>query len=132
MSKNTTQKQLWKSGDWRNTPNDKIPYNGIEISCLSTYNDNEKLLSLEVCFSDYTFSLEGVSSTISNLPTDDKWTEIPKPLLPLPNEKKVNPNFSIKGNVKIQKVTDGSYLRIHLSYGPNDYRREELGFIFKV
>ena len=130
MTKETPQKQVWESGDWKLKPNPNVPYNGIKISGLSTYNDNQQLKSVEVCFSDYTYNPKGVNSIIKKLTLADSWTIIPNPKQV--NKETTTTDFSINGKVTLEIVENSIYLKIHLYYGPKNSINEAMGFIFQV
>lgn len=128
--------KVWKSGDWKNTPLKKAPYNGIKISAVENYDSKNKFVSVNLTFKDYSLSPNGCTSVLPELTIAEQWVAIPIPVIPTsppssPPDTK-NPNFTINGKVMLESTTTGIFVRIHLHYGLEHYQREELGFILKL
>ena len=124
-------KYVWKSGDWKVHPRKNVPYNGVKIIGTPAYDTNDNFVSAEVVIKDFTFAIDGVSSTIESLTVEDDWVEIPspKPESPPSGSPPVGAKFSVKGKFKLRKSTSEVLLRVRFDYGLEGQRREELGFV---
>lgn len=69
--------QKWRSGDWRASPRQSAPYNGIEITATPAYGQDGKFVSALIEFADYTYAAAGVSRTLPALDLRQQWTDIP-------------------------------------------------------
>jgi hypothetical protein len=127
--------QIWYSGDWRNVAQKKPPYNGIKITASPAYDEKNKFVSVDVNFTDYSYSESGISSNIPDLNLSESRVVIPEvlsqPASTSDSTPEPNPDFTIKGEVALEIQTSGLYLSIKLAYGIKEHVREELGYILK-
>lgn len=129
---NDPTSQTWQSGDWSKRPNSEAPYNGIEISGLPEYDENGMLISVAVTLTDYTLNKEGVASIIPELTVFAGHVDIIAPIEQTsPPSSPLNPSsdFTIKGWVSLEPSGANVCLRIHLRYGLEHLRREEIGYV---
>lgn len=135
-------RNVWRSGDWLSTPRRTPPYNGIEITGVPYYDHEGNFASARIIFKDYTFDPRGVTSRIEHMALSDDWVSIPSPAPgspPAPSSPPGSPpdppgdfeKFTIRGSAGLLYAANAILLRIRLSYGPEELRREELGFILE-
>lgn len=141
----TSLEQKWQSGGWRDKPSSKIPYNEVEITALPAYDDNGKLISVAVTFSDYTNDPNGVTSSLPELLSSEGKVTIPvattqsdpttdsppsdSPPASSPPDSTPDDRFTIDGWVALEPQLTQVYLRVHFSFGVQPNPHEELGYI---
>lgn len=123
MSKNTNE-LTWHSGDWKKVSRKQEPYNGIEITGVPLYDDEQKFASATITVKDFTKTPNGIPSTMEDVTLADEWVNIPVPITSPPSE-----DFTVDGAVKLRLGSNEVLLRLNLAYGLKDYRRQEIGFI---
>ncbi|KQB42572.1 hypothetical protein [Flavobacterium aquidurense] len=139
---NELDKKSWYSGDWTPINNLQVPYNGLIISATPNYGPStspptpQKLTAILIDVVDYTYDPNGVSSQLTL--TKGGWNDIP-----IPEDNSVSPpqpNFKFTvsgtgnsdyGQIQLTTTSQGIYLNIQFCYGPENKKREELGFIMK-
>lgn len=125
---NNTNPWQWRSGDWKKRAASSPPYNGIQITGLPTYDTDNKLVSVEVTFLDFTQDDKGVESIIPNLSYLDGRVEIPVPV-EKSSPPQADPDFTVLGWVALETNGASFSLRIRFGYGAEYSRRDELGYI---
>ena len=129
----TTEKnvesQSWCSGEWKTIPRKNVPYNGIEIIGVPFYDDNSRFVSADIMVADYTYVKEGVQSKITALTVADSWVDIPPVLKPV-SPPVDDPDFTVKGKLKLLHGSSDILLEIEFAYGLAGQRHDEIGFVF--
>jgi len=139
-----TKQQIWHSGDWeRSGKNPNPPFNGLEISAVSTYGtitsppSPRKLFSIDLTVTDFTYDPNGVSSTITISKTG-VWCAIPIPMDNTVSPPTLNSKFTVTsisgggpGMVRIDATPSGTFLNIQFRYGLEHMTREEIGYIMR-
>ena len=139
----STNNQVWYSGDWKQQNNPEVPYNGVQIKATANYSpptsppSSQTLLSVDVEVIDYTLNPNGVSSTV-HLSKTGTWYGIPIPENNTVSPPEPNLDFTITSTdgahldmqLQLAVTTSGIYLHIQFRYGIDGYM-EELGFIMK-
>lgn len=136
--------QIWYSGDWRSVNQKQAPYNGIKIETSANYglptNDSspQKLISVDVVVTDYTYDPKGVSSKVT-LTEQQIWYDIPFPENNSITPPKPNTDFSVcncnsddlPGQLKLESNLPDIFLQIGFRYGLPHNKREEIGYILR-
>lgn len=124
----TTEKHAtdwpWYSGDWQTPPRSWEPYNGIEISGVPTYDNENKFISAKITIFDFTKNKKGISSTIESVTLADNWAHIPEPVTSSPKDE-----FTVNGRMKLRLASSVILVRVHLDYGLEEMKCYELGMI---
>lgn len=125
-------KNVWRSGDWKDTPRRVPPYNGIEITGIPSYDQKGNFDSARIIIKDCTLDQQGVTSEIEYITLSDDWVWIPAPAPCSPPDPSGDPEkFTVRGEVKLRHGSNMILLRIRLKYGLEYHRRDELGFILE-
>lgn len=126
---NNVEFQTWCSGDWKTTPRKVVPYNGIEIISMPTYDENGRFVSADIVVVDCTYEKEGVQSKLIALNVEDGWVTIPAAIKP-GSPPVDDPEFTVKGKLQLHHGSGSMLLGVDFAYGLDGQRHEELGFVF--
>jgi hypothetical protein len=139
----STNNQVWYTGDWKQQNNPQEPYNGVQIKAKANYSpltsppSSQTLVSIDVEVVDYTKAPNGVSSTV-HLTKTSTWYAIPIAENNGASPPEPNRDFTITSidgahvgkQLQLAVTTSGIYLNIQFRYGVQAYS-QELGFIMK-
>ena len=125
---NNVEFQTWCSGDWKTTPRNNVPYNGIEIVGTPNY-DNGRFVSANIVVVDCTYEKEGVQSELIAMNVEDGWVTIPAAVKP-GSPPVDDPRFTVVGKLQLRHGSGSMLLGVHFAYGLDGQRHEELGFVF--